>query len=73
VDVDPSFQAINMQYDQSPVLLDGRRPSMPEASTHLWMVNIPTKLIAGEHTIEVKATDMFGKTYTQKSTYKIVE
>ncbi|WP_240773376.1 hypothetical protein [Pontibacter sp. SGAir0037] len=33
--------------------------------------NIPTKLEPGEHTIEVKATDMFGRTFTQKSSYRI--
>ncbi len=33
--------------------------------------NIPTKLAPGEHSIEIKATDMFGKTYTASASYTL--
>ncbi|SMC69708.1 calcineurin-like phosphoesterase C-terminal domain-containing protein [Pedobacter nyackensis] len=50
-----------------------RRPSNPAKSTHLWKGPISTKLPIGEHTIEVKTTDMFNRTFTQKSSYVIEE
>jgi hypothetical protein len=40
-------------------------------STHLWRGSIPTKLEPGVHTFEVKATDMFGRTFIEKGSYRI--
>lgn len=48
-----------------------RRPSNPAKSTHLWKGLISTALPAGGHSIEVKATDMFNRSFTQKSSYII--
>ncbi|WP_256013976.1 calcineurin-like phosphoesterase C-terminal domain-containing protein [Desertivirga xinjiangensis] len=39
----------------------GRRPSNPARSTHLWKAKLPANLPVGEHLIEVKSQDMFGK------------
>ncbi|MCC9168426.1 calcineurin-like phosphoesterase C-terminal domain-containing protein [Pontibacter harenae] len=70
-DYDPDFVHSLQEWDYADELMPGRRPSNAAQSTHLWRGNIPTKLELGEHTIEVKATDMFGRTFTQKSSYRI--
>jgi hypothetical protein len=48
-----------------------RRPSNPAKSTHLWKGILPADLSVGKHSIEVKATDMFNRSFTQKSSYSI--
>ena len=68
---DPMFLHKLHEWDFTEELMPGRRPSNPVESTHLWRGKIPTDLELGEHTIEIKATDMFGRTFTQKSSYKI--
>ncbi len=68
---DPLFMEKLMRFDLTETLLNGRRPSNPESCTHLWRGNVPTNLPTGQHTIEVKATDMFGREYTQTGTYTI--
>jgi hypothetical protein len=70
-DYDPAFLGKLHEWDYAEELVAGRRPSNAVRSTHLWRGSIPTKLEVGEHTIEVKATDMFGRTFTQKGTYRI--
>lgn len=70
-DYDPSYLHLLHEWDFTDELPDGRRPSNPEACRHLWCGRIPVGLETGEHTIEVKARDMFGQTFNQTSTYKI--
>ena len=70
---DPSYVEKVYEWDLAEELMPGRRSSNPVKSTHLWRGNIPTQLEEGEHTIEVKATDMFGRTFTQKSSYRLQE
>jgi len=70
---DPSYEFLVNEWDLTEELMPGRRSSNPINSTHLWRGNIPTNLDTGEHNIEVKATDMFGKTYTSKSSYRLEE
>lgn len=70
---DPVFLDILHKFDHTETLLTGKRPSAPAPSKHLWKAPVPFKLAPGDHTIEVKATDMFGKSYTQTSSYKIVK
>lgn len=70
-DYDPSYLHELHEWDFAEELMPGSRPSNPVQCKHLWRASIPTDLETGEHTIEVKATDMFGRTFTQKSTYRI--
>lgn len=70
-DYDPTFLHKLHEWDFAEDLIPGRRPSNPTASKHLWRAGIPTNLEPGEHTIEVKATDMFGRTFTQLKSYRI--
>src|SRR5690554_4415902 len=72
-DYDPTYLVDLYQWDISEELLEGRRPSNPQKSTHLWRANIPTNLDAGEHTIEVEAKDMFGNIHKATRVYRIEE
>ncbi|GLB52388.1 hypothetical protein NBRC110019_14280 [Neptunitalea chrysea] len=68
---DPSYQELVREWDTITTLMPGRRSSNPIPCEHLWAAKMLTKLEKGEHTIEIKATDMFGKTYTTQTTYKV--
>ena len=71
-EVDPFYNAELLNWDLSDTLLTGRRPGPIAVSQHLWKAPAPTRLEPGQHTIEVKATDMFGKTHYGKRTYRVV-
>jgi hypothetical protein len=71
-DYDPSYLVDLFQWDTSDKLLEGRRPSNPQKSTHLWRSQIPTNLEPGSHQIEVVATDFLGNQFTATKTYLIV-
>lgn len=72
---DPGYLHLLHEWDftEEPIL--GSRPpnfkGAKHLSRHLWRGNVPVRLPVGEHTIEVKASDMFGRTFTQKSSYRI--
>ncbi|SEK26168.1 calcineurin-like phosphoesterase C-terminal domain-containing protein [Parapedobacter koreensis] len=70
---DPDFVWSLYRWDITEELMPGRRPSNAVTSTHLWRANVPTNLPIGVHQIEVRATDMFGRTFTQQSTYRLAE
>lgn len=71
-DYDPIYLLEMFEWDTTTELLDGKRPSNPQKSKHLWRANIPNKLPAGKHSIEVEATDMFGRIYTSQTSYEII-
>jgi len=71
--IDPSFNLKLVEWDLTERLLPGRRPSAAVNSSHLWSGNIPLNLPVGEHAIEVRATDRYGKVHFGKRTYKILE
>src|SRR5690606_24629791 len=68
---DPAYVALHYRWDLTEELFPGRRPSAAVSSTHLWRANIPTNLPEGEHRIEVRATDMFGRTFHATSSYRL--
>lgn len=70
---DLNYLAKVMEWDFTETLLPGRRPSNPVNSSHLWVAPIQTNLPVGTHTIEVRATDRYGKTHTGKKTYRVAE
>ncbi|WP_395092948.1 calcineurin-like phosphoesterase C-terminal domain-containing protein [Vaginella massiliensis] len=70
---DPRFYYQVQRWDNANELLMGRRPSNPVQSSHLWYKKLPNNLGLGEHTIEVRVRDMFGRTYTNTATYRIEE
>ncbi|WP_353184321.1 calcineurin-like phosphoesterase family protein [Parapedobacter lycopersici] len=68
---DPAYLALVHPWDNSEELIPGRRPTDAVPSTHVWRAAIPTNLAIGTHTVEVRATDDYGNTFTQTSTYRI--
>lgn len=72
-DYDPAFLKLINEWDYSEFLLDGSRPSNPDKCSHLWKAKIPTNNEVGEYLIEIKAKDMFGREFTEKTWYDIVE
>ncbi|RNL95167.1 metallophosphoesterase [Sinomicrobium pectinilyticum] len=70
-EADPSYVKLVYEWDTTDTLFAGRRSSNPVKSTHLWKGNIPVKLETGEHKIEVRATDMFGKKHLGESSFML--
>lgn len=70
-DYDPSYQKKINEWDYASVLLDGKRPSNPDKCNHLWFGKLPKNLDVGEHIIEIKAKDMFGRIFTRIASYRI--
>ncbi|KZE76701.1 metallophosphoesterase [Myroides marinus] len=69
--IDPAFYASVQKYDLTETLLTGRKPSNPIVSSHLWSGKLPFNIGLGQHTVEIKVTDMFGRSHTKKQTYRI--
>ncbi|EPH13521.1 hypothetical protein HMPREF9713_00596 [Myroides odoratimimus CCUG 12700] len=68
---DPSFYAAVQKYDLTEKLLTGKKPSHPIKSSHLWSAKLPFNIGLGEHKVEVKVTDMFGREHIAQKIYKI--
>lgn len=71
--IDPSFMLSTYEWDARETLGDGRRPSNPEPSKHLWSVGVPRDLSVGTHTIEVRAKDRYGKVFTSSEKFNVQE
>ena len=69
---DPAHFYRVFEWDFLEELPEGRRPSYPTECDHIWYAPVPSDLNLGEHAIEVKALDMFGRTFTQAGSYRIV-
>lgn len=70
---DPHLTAVRTKWDTSKEVLEGFRPFNPTESTHLWTAFVPNDLPLGEQEIEIRVTDMFGRSYTDEFAYKIVK
>ncbi len=70
---DPNYLTKLAEWDFTEELLPGRRPSNPVNCTHLWSGGLQLDLEPGTHTIEVRATDRFGKTHYGKRTYQLLK
>jgi len=68
---DPAFIAKGNEWDLADTLFRGRRPTEAGYCTHLWTAPLPENIGLGQHKIEVRATDIFGRTFTETSTYRI--
>ncbi|WP_153394102.1 calcineurin-like phosphoesterase C-terminal domain-containing protein [Ornithinicoccus halotolerans] len=44
-----------------------------DRTMHLWRLPLPADLAVGEHTAEVTATDVHGRTYTETLTFEVTE
>ncbi|NQD72287.1 hypothetical protein HP439_16295 [Sphingobacterium shayense] len=68
---DPAYLKSVLEFDGATTLLDGRRPSDPVSSKHLWNTKLP-KLKVGNHKIKIEATDMYGQIYTTIKEIEVV-
>ena len=69
----PSFLAILAEWDNADYAMKGKRPnSIPTYCTHLWKGILNNSLEPGKHLIEIRITDMYGRTHTAESSYIIV-
>ena len=48
-----------------------RGGSVADRSMHLWRLELPADLTSGEHTVEVVATDVHGREFTQTLTFEV--
>lgn len=46
---------------------------LADRSMHLWRLELPTDLAVGEHTAEITATDVHGRSYTETLTFEVTE
>lgn len=70
---DPAYYRYVQDWDYMTHVVPVRRPSNPEICRHLWKGRVITDLPVGEHRIEVRARDLFGRVFTQESSYRIEE
>ncbi|MCC8361949.1 calcineurin-like phosphoesterase C-terminal domain-containing protein [Lysobacter sp. A6] len=71
VEPDPRLLAENARDDAADTLRGFDRSPEATPSTHLWRGTLPTKLAAGEHTVEVRAFDEWRGEATAKTTYRL--
>jgi len=71
VTMDPSLYAKVQKYDLSPTLVDGKRPSNPVDSPHLWSARIPSNLSVGTHQVEIRTKDMFQRVFSTVKTFRV--
>ena len=70
---DPHVAALRQKWDKAEKVFEGKRPSNPVKSTHLWKTGVPNNLPLGKQTIEIRVTDMFGRTFKDEFSYEVVE
>ncbi len=68
---DPTYTWLVMRWDMAEELMPGKRPSNPEASAHLWRAPLNPRLALGEHKVEIRAADIYGRTRTGLTAYRI--
>lgn len=69
--IDPAFAQSVYKWDTTENILEGRRPSNPELSRHIWIGGFTNKLSAGHHQVDVRAFDMFGNEFTSSETFEV--
>ncbi|OIP83314.1 MAG: metallophosphoesterase [Porphyromonadaceae bacterium CG2_30_38_12] len=72
-EVDPAYVRYAQDWDYIKNLELGRRPSEPIVCLHLWKALLKSTLSLGNHTVEVRAKDRFGRVFTQQSTYAVAK
>ena len=45
----------------------------PHDTDHLWHANFPAGITAGQHTLHVRTTDMFGHTYRARRIFTVTD
>ncbi len=68
---DPGYLKELFNWDYSDKIIEGRRPSNPELTNHLWRANMPTNFEPGEHVIEIEAIDMYNQVFKSESKFRV--
>ena len=71
--VDPSYYHSVQEWDYFDHLPDGTRPSNPIPCNHLWVSDLPSNLDLGNHIINIKTTDRYGRLLLQTKEFRVVE
>ena len=71
-EADPFVSQLRDQWDTAEEPLARKRPHNPKPSSHLWIGNVPDNLPVGEHTIQVRVQDVFGRTFREEYTYEVI-
>lgn len=85
--VDPYYKALDRRWQQLDELaftdqweshsvlqtfeIPGTDLPGPNASTHLWTTSLPQDLTPGRHRVEVRVTDMYGRTVTDHHLFRV--
>ena len=72
VATDPTFTALNKLWNNPSYKLPGRKVSGATKTYHLWQGEIPAFSTPGVHVAEVRATDLYGRTYTEKLIFEVL-
>ena len=59
--------------EREPGVLPNPGLPSPDTSSHLWEAPLGTDRAPGRHRVEVRVTDMFGRTYSAFHTFRVVE
>ena len=68
---DPHHLLSVMKWDTADPMPKGERPGDPNLSSHIWKAPVPSDLPVGEHTMEVRVNDMFGRKFYSTATYRV--
>ena len=68
---DPAYAQAWLDQDRGPQPAPRTRLPDPVICNHLWRTYLPADLPVGRHTLEVRATDPMGQTYTQACRFDI--
>lgn len=72
VATDPTFTALNKLWNNPSYKLPGRKVSGAAKTYHLWQGEIPAFSSPGVHVAEVRVTDLYGRTYTEKLIFEVL-
>lgn len=71
--IDYRYTESIIHYDSGRFNNYNNRPSDAVTSTHTWSVRLPRYQKPGNHTLEVKATDMYGQIHSATSTFEVIQ
>lgn len=73
-ETDPTYQKAKFDWDIATEPMDGRRPdSTPFLCNHLWKGRLDNKAAPGPHHVDIRARDIFGRTFHSTFDYITAE
>jgi hypothetical protein len=68
---DPAYLACKTDQDKLPKTAGRKLPEIID-SPHMWVANLPSNLPKGGHLIQVRTTDMWGRTHEERQIMRVV-